>query len=69
MQRVSTDIQHTQNLLDSYKERLLEAERERIKMRTLADQNALAVQKNLNQKEQSQMDSLGVMHFNLKPQT
>jgi flagellar export protein FliJ len=69
MQRVSTDIQHTQNLLDSYKERLLEAERERIKMRTLADQNALAVQKNLNQKEQRQMDSLGVMQFNLKPET
>jgi flagellar export protein FliJ len=69
MQRVSTDIQHTQNLLDSYKERVLEAERERIKMRTLADQNALAVQKNLNQKEQRQMDSLGVMQFNLKPET
>jgi flagellar export protein FliJ len=69
MQRVSTDIQHTQNLLDSYKERLLEAERERIKMRTLADQNALAVQKNLNQKEQRHMDSLGVMQFNLKTET
>ena len=69
MQRVSTDIQHTQNLLDSYKERLLEVERERIKMQTLADQNALAVQKSLNRKEQKQMDSLGVMQFNLKPQT
>jgi flagellar export protein FliJ len=69
MQRVATDVQHTQNLLDSYKERLLEAERERIKMRTLADQNALAVQKSLNHKEQKQMDSLGVMQFNLKPQT
>jgi flagellar export protein FliJ len=69
MQRVATDVQHTQNLLDSYKERLLEAERERIKMRTLADQNALAVQKSLTQKEQKQMDSLGVMQFNLKPQT
>ena len=69
MQRVTTDIQHTQNLLDSYQERLLEAERERIKMQTLADQNALAVQKNLNRKEQKQMDSLGVMQFNLKPQT
>jgi flagellar export protein FliJ len=55
--------------LDSYKERLLEAERERIKMQTLANQNALAVQNNLNRKEQKQMDSLGVMQFNLKPQT
>jgi flagellar export protein FliJ len=69
MQRVLTDIQHTQNLLDSYKERLLEVERERIKMQTLADHNALAVQKSLNRKEQKQMDSLGVMQFNLKPQT
>jgi flagellar export protein FliJ len=69
MQRVTTDMQHTQNLLDSYKERLLEAERERIKMQTLANQNALAVQNNLNRKEQKQMDSLGVMQFNLKPQT
>ena len=69
MQRVSTDIQHTQNLLDSYKERLLEVERERIKMQTLADHNALAVQKSLNRKEQKQMDSLGVIQFNLKPQT
>ena len=69
MQRVTTDIQHTQNLLDSYKERLLEVERERIKMQTLADHNALAVQKSLNRKEQKQMDSLGVMQFNLKPQT
>ena len=69
MQRVSTDIQHTQNLLDSYKERLLEVERERIKMQTLADHNALAVQKSLNRKEQKQMDSLGVLQFNLKPQT
>lgn len=69
MQRVSTDIQHTQNLLDSYKERLLEVERERIKMQTLADHNALAVQKSLNRKEQKQMDSLGVMQFNLKPHT
>ena len=69
MQRVSTDIQHTQNLLDSYKERLLEVERQRIKMQTLADHNALAVQKSLNRKEQKQMDSLGLMQFNLKPQT
>ena len=69
MQRVSTDIQHSQNLLDSYKERLLEVERERIKMQTLANHNALAVQKSLNRKEQKQMDSLGVMQFNLKPQT
>ena len=69
MQRVKTDIQHTENLLLSMKERLIEAERERIKMQTLADQNAAAVQKEENKKDKRRMDALGVMQFNLKPQT
>jgi flagellar export protein FliJ len=68
MQRVKTDIQHTENLLLSIKERLIEAERERIKMQTLADQNAAAVQKALNKREQKTMDDMGVMQFNLQPQ-
>ena len=68
MQRVKIDIQHTENLLLSIKERLIEAERERIKMQTLADQNAAAVQKAQNKKEQKKMDEMGVMHFNLQPQ-
>jgi flagellar export protein FliJ len=68
MQRVKTDIQHTENLLLSIKERLIEAERERIKMQTLADQNAKAVRKDLNKREQKKMDEMGVMQFNLRPQ-
>jgi flagellar export protein FliJ len=68
MQRVKTDILHTENLLLSIKERLMEAERERIKMQTLADQNAAAVQKAQNKKEQKKMDEMGVMQFNLLPQ-
>lgn len=68
MQRVKTDIMHTENLLLSIKERLMEAERERIKMQTLADQNAAAVQKAQNKKEQKKMDEMGVMQFNLQPQ-
>jgi flagellar export protein FliJ len=68
MQRVKIDIQHTENLMVSIKERLLEAERERIKMQTLADQNASAVQKVLNKREQKKMDDLGVMQFNLQSQ-
>ena len=68
MQRVKTDIQHTENLLLSIKERLIEAERERIKMQTLADQNAMAVRKDLNKREQKKMDEMGVMQFNLRPQ-
>jgi len=66
MQRVKTDIQHTENLLLSMKERLIEAERERIKMQTLADQNADDVQKDLNKREQKKMDEMGVMQFNLQ---
>jgi len=66
MQRVKIDIQHTENLVLSIKERLLEAERERIKMQTLADQNASAVQKVLSKREQKKMDDLGVMQFNLQ---
>jgi flagellar export protein FliJ len=68
MQRVKTDIHHTENLLLSIKERLIEAERERIKMQTLADQNATAVLKALNKREQKKMDEMGVMQFNLQPQ-
>lgn len=69
MQRVKTDIQYTENALIGIKERLIEAERERIKMQTLADQNAAAVQKAENKKDQRRMDALGVMQFNLKPQS
>lgn len=68
MQRVRTDIQYTENALIGIKERLIDAERERIKMQTLADQNAAAVQKAENKKDQRRMDALGVMQFNLKPQ-
>ena len=68
MLRVQTDIQYTENALVGIKERLIEAERERIKMQTLADQNAAAVRKEENKKDQRRMDALGVMQFNLKPQ-
>jgi flagellar export protein FliJ len=69
MQRVKTDILYTENAIIGIKERLVIAERERIKMQTLADQNAQAVQREENKKDQRRMDALGVMQFNLKPQT
>jgi flagellar export protein FliJ len=69
MQRVKTDIVYTENAIMGIKERMVLAERERIKMQTLADQNALAVQREENKKDQRNMDALGVMQFNLKPQT
>jgi flagellar export protein FliJ len=68
LQRVRTDIQYAENALVGIKERLVAAERERIKMQTLADQNAQAVQREENKKDQRRMDALGVMQFNLKPQ-
>ena len=68
MARVKTDIQYTDNAIVGIKERLMVAERERIKMQTLADQNAQAVQREENKKDQRRMDALGVMQFNLKPQ-
>jgi len=68
MQRVKTDIIYTENTIIGIKERLMLAERERIKMQTLADQNAQAVQREENKKDQRRMDALGVMQFNLKPQ-
>ena len=68
MQRVKTDILYTENAIMGIKERLMMAERERIKMQTLADQNAQAVQREENKKDQRRMDALGVMQFNLKPQ-
>lgn len=66
LQRVNLDIHHTQNLLASQRERMLDLERERIKMQTLANQNAIAVQKDKYRKEQKQMDSLAVMQFNMR---
>ena len=69
MQRVKTDIQYTENAIIGIKEQLITQERERIKMQTLADQNAMAVQREENKKDQRRMDALGVMQFNLKPQT
>jgi flagellar biosynthesis chaperone FliJ len=37
-------------------------------MQTLADQNAMAVRKDFNKREQKKMDEMGVMQFNLRPQ-
>ena len=67
MQRVKTEILYTENAIIGIKEQLIVQERERIKMQTLADQNAMAVQREENKKDQRRMDALGVMQFNLKP--
>jgi len=69
MQRVNTHSQYTKNDIICIKEELIAQEHEPIKMKTLADQNAMAVQREENKKDQRRMDALGVMQFNLKPQS
>jgi len=69
MQRVTNDVAHTETTLREVRARLLEAERERLKMQTLADQNALAVLTEAEKRDQRRMDELGVMQFNLRKDT
>ena len=64
MQRVKTDVHHTHNQLEAYKERLVLLERERLKMQSLAEKNADDLLKQANQKEQRRMDEIAVMQFN-----
>ncbi len=64
MQRVEQDIQTVQLQQSQTRQRLLEAERERMKMTSLAEQDARNVQLNLNKREQRQIDALGLSRFN-----
>jgi|LauGreDrversion4_2_1035121.scaffolds.fasta_scaffold751874_2 flagellar export protein FliJ len=64
MQRVEQDIQTVQLQQSQTRQRLLEAERERMKMTSLAEQDARNVQINLNKREQRQIDALGLSRFN-----
>ena len=64
MQRVEQDIQTVQMQQSQTRQRLLEAERERMKMTSLAEQDARNVQINLNKREQRQIDALGLSRFN-----
>ena len=66
MQRVANDVAQAEKNLADARARLMAAERERLKMQTLADQNAQAVLDLAEKREQRQMDALGVMQFNLR---
>jgi flagellar export protein FliJ len=66
MQRVEMDVQHAQKQLAETRERLLNSERERLKMQSLADQNAQAILHLADKREQRQMDELGVLQFNMR---
>ena len=66
MQRVANDVVHAETTLSETRQRLMAAERERLKMQKLADQNASAILTQTEKRDQQKMDELGVMQFNLK---
>ena len=66
VERVQTDMAHTRNLLEGLKERMIEAEKERLKMRTLAEKNDSDLRHQAQRMEQRQMDELGTLQFNRK---
>lgn len=66
MQRVQVDVGHAENKLAETRKRLMDSEKERLKMQSLADQNAQAILTLAEKRDQRQMDALGVMQFNLK---
>lgn len=64
MARVKTDIQYAQNQLESFQERMLLVERERLKIQSLADKNARDLGLQASLKDQRRMDELAVLQFN-----
>ena len=66
MQRVQQDLAQTEVALAQARVRLNEAERERLKMQSLVDQDLLAFNAHTRRREQRQMDEMGVMQFNFQ---
>jgi flagellar export protein FliJ len=69
MQRVDVDVAVAERQLTDTRRRLLESEQERLKMPSLADQNAQAILNLAEKRDQRRMDELGVMQFNLRDDT
>lgn len=65
LDRVAQDIAQVERVIASTRQRLAEAEKERLKMQALVDQDLLAAKKDAAVREQRQLDELGVMQFNL----
>jgi flagellar export protein FliJ len=66
IQRVDLDLTDANNQLAMIKRRLLAAEKKRIQMETLHEQDLKKVNDYHRKKEQSQMDAAGLTLFNLK---
>ena len=69
MERVDADVASAQKQLTDTRRRLMESEQERLKMQSLADQNAQAILNLAEKRDQRRMDELGVMQFNLREDT
>ena len=66
IKRVDVDLQHAKFELDVLKGNLLAAEKKRIQMETLQEQDEQRVREAATKREQRAMDAAGVMLFNMK---
>ncbi len=66
IKRVDVDLQHAKFELDVLKGNLLAAEKKRIQMETLQEQDERRVREAGAKREQRAMDAAGVMLFNMK---
>ena len=66
IQRVDLDLTNAQAQLEMTKHRLLAAEKKRIQMETLHEQDMKKVREYHRKKEQSEMDAAGVMLYNMR---
>jgi flagellar export protein FliJ len=66
IKRVDIDLQHAKFELDILKANLLAAEKKRIQMETLQEQDLRRIRDAAAKREQREMDAAGVMLFNMK---
>ena len=66
IQRVDLDLTNAQAQLEMTKRRLLAAEKKRIQMETLHEQDMKKVREYQRKKEQNEMDAAGVMLYNMR---
>ena len=66
VKRVDVDLQHAKFELDVLKGNLLAAEKKRIQMETLQEQDERRIREATAKREQREMDAAGVMLFNMK---
>ncbi len=64
--RVDQDLAQLTDAMAESRRELAKAERERLKMQALVEQDLLAFRAHTRYREQQQMDAMGVMQFNLE---